>query len=41
MGEMMLVRHQMFDELVLARKVPTRNAARTTVKMAVKRESAV
>jgi hypothetical protein len=35
MGEMMLVRHQMFDELVLARKTPTRDAARTMMKVTV------
>lgn len=35
MGEMMLVRHQMFDELVLARKALTRDAARTMMEMAV------
>ena len=35
MGEMMLVRHQMFDELVLARKALTRDAARTMMEVAV------
>jgi hypothetical protein len=33
--ETMLVRHQMFDELVLARKASTQDAARTMVEMAV------
>ena len=35
MGEMMLVRHQMFDELVLAREAPTRDTARTMTKVTV------
>ena len=35
MGEMMLVRYQMFVELVLARKALTRDAARTMMEMAV------
>jgi len=36
MREAMLVRHQMFDELVLAREASTRDAARAVVEVTLK-----